>query len=152
MNEASYNSALSTDIKRLMGGRTVKIADKATLGLPDSMHIQYGLVTFYECKISKSNNRAFVFPWAHINDNRQYEVCKKFSEHALVLYAVYFPFIKYSLVVSIRELENRRSNTSITVGPGRFFTPGHGADLIKARIIDYREQTWNTLGLLGGHR
>lgn len=139
MKEASYNSTLASKLEKEVGGQVIKLSDKATLGLPDSMHVMDGIVTFIECKLGRDSNQ-YVHPWKSINDLRQYETCKRLSKNALVLYAIYYPKTKMSAVLSIADLEILRPHKECAIFKGDGLVNGHGVDLIFRKITDWREQ------------
>lgn len=112
---------LSSDIEKRIGGKMIKIADKATLGLPDSVHVKNGICTWIETKIGSGeeiiNGSVYAQPWKCAEkDLRQFEVCKSISKHSLVLYSIYYPSTKISAVLDIRLMEIFRDN------PNRFLT------------------------------
>src|ERR1035437_3965761 len=104
MNEASYYSMLAHDIESKIGGKITKLADKSTLGLPDSIHVKDGIVTWIETKIGTGaeiiSSLIYTQPWNEAKkDLRQFEVCNRMSKHSLVLYAVYYPMIRASAII-----------------------------------------------------
>lgn len=139
MKEASYGATLKAKLVS-QGGICVKIADSSTLGLPDSWYANEGMVTFIETKIGEKHeirpDGFLVRPWLCVNDMGQFEHCKRISKHALVLYAAYYPEIRWSWVLSIKHLEEFRSGCGIIEGP--FFVKGHGVEVVQSYIKDYR--------------
>lgn len=141
MKEASYYSELSDDVVRRVGGKMIKISDRSTLGLPDSMHVVNGIVTYVETKIGEGvqeiNGFDYVQPWKFVKkDMRQYEVCRSISKHALVLYAVYYPSERISCVMKISDIEPLRHNPEAWVCNPDFIKFGRGSD----QIIQLMEQ------------
>lgn len=136
MKESSYNSTLSRKIEKEIGGQVVKTSDRSTLGRPDSMHVKDGIVSFFEVKVATeytiSEDKIYVQPWNHINDIRQYEVCKRTSQHALVFYAIYWPIITVSAILTIEELEGiRTEGEELWVCTSPVLLVGHGLERIK---------------------
>jgi len=123
MKEAPYTSSLSRDIEIDVGGKVIKISDRSTLGLPDSMHLLDGIVTYIETKIEEnytlgSDNVIYVQPWRSVKkDIRQYEVCRSIAKHSCVVYAIYYPIIKMSCVIPVEVLAQFRPQ------PGESFMP-----------------------------
>jgi hypothetical protein len=148
MNEAAYVSTISSKIEEELGGKIFKLADRATLGLPDSFHIFKGLTTFLEFKISTfyatKPTHQQVYPWRTIKkDLRQFEVCRQMSKHTLVLYMIYYFEIKYTAVLSINEI--------LALKPADEYAPipwtaekssvrfGHGIPQLKEKLESYRK-------------
>jgi len=144
MKESYFVSKLSIDLERDVGGRVYKISDKSTLGLPDSMHLKDGIITFIETKISYDqecvDNVIYVAPWKSVKkDIRQFEVCKEISKNALVLYCIHYPQVNRTAVLSIPLVEQFRGldrwlNTQM------YLRPGNGLEQIKMFMIENKEK------------
>lgn len=139
MKEAGYGTQLSHKIEKQLGGKVTKLSDRAGLGRPDYQWLKNGISTFIETKIGKCYELGttgisewICYPWKEINDIRQFEVCKTFSKHALVLYAIYYPKIKWSLVLDIEELSEYRIALGGQPKPCFKLKPGHGIEAIKS--------------------
>jgi hypothetical protein len=147
MRESTYNSILANKIEKEIGGRVIKLSDRSTLGLPDSIHILRGGVTFIEVKVCKTQTckegKVFVSPWNCIKDLRQYEMCRSLSRYALMLYAIYWPRTKMTAVLSIDALEALRPSElnprGLDLMVGSCLREGHGIDMIKERIEEARK-------------
>ena len=116
MKEASYLSSISSDIEKQIGGKVIKISDRSTLGLPDSMHIRDGIVTYIETKIDEHfeiyGGIIHVQPWKAVKkDLRQFEICRSISRHSLVVYMIYYPAIKRTAVLSVDLLVQFRPSS-----------------------------------------
>jgi hypothetical protein len=136
MKETAYGAVLGSKIKREIGGQVFKISDNATLGLPDNMHIRRGLITYIETKIGNMHEDLtykFCYPWDSVNDLRQYEVCKKIRNDALLLWIIYYPSFKYTAVLDIDELDIMRSDKGgpkFVLTEGLNLVKGHGLGAI----------------------
>lgn len=146
MRESGYGGTLANKVEKMIGGQVRKIADSASLGLPDNMHIHHGRITFWETKmieykdVTKETGKYMVQPWHVVNDLRQFEICRLMSKHAMVLYAAYCPELQMSWVLEVNMLNDYRRGSYIE--EGMFFKKGHGVD-----IINYWEehQVWNQM-------
>lgn len=140
MKETSYGGTLKAKLKTELHCYAIKISDNATLGLPDSVFlIKESKAFFIETKIGKelygANLGIGCVPWDSINDLRQFEVCRSINNHALVLYAIYFPKERYTAVFNVTELQNIRFSPSTMIGIGDHLAKGHGVDLIKIQLL-----------------
>lgn len=142
MRESGYGGTMKSKLQHEVGGQVIKIADKATLGLPDNLHIHRGLTTYIETKIGEEyedKTDPFVKPWKLIKKNiRQFEVCKRLGKNALLLFVAYYPEIRATWVLNVRELELYEED--ITLAMGRDFVWGHGIDLIARHENEYRQR------------
>ena len=156
MKEAYYNASFSARIMNLVGGRVIKLSDRVTLGLPDSIHIFGGLSTFFEVKIDESVHAVSMFqdklscqPWEAVNDLRQYEVCRKISQCALVLYVIYYPRAHMTAVIPLHILEhyNRKHDETCLfwLQRGPYINTGHGEDLYQRILNERREYLYEVL-------
>lgn len=130
MNESSYGSQLTSKIEKQLGGKIEKLSDRTGLGRPDYLWIKHGIGIFIETKIGKyfeyDANQKICYPWKEVNDLRQFEVCKRWSKHALVLYAIYYPKIKSSAILHLDELEGFRVPLGGQAKPCLQLISGHG--------------------------
>lgn len=142
MRETGYGGTMKQKLQHQVGGQVIKIADKATLGLPDNLHIYRGMTTYIETKIGEDyedKTDPFVKPWKLIKkDIRQFEVCKQIGKNALLLFVAYYPEIKATWVLNVKELELYKED--ITLAMGRDFVWGHGIDLIARHENEYRQR------------
>lgn len=140
MKENVYGGALKEKLVKHIGGQVYKISDQATLGLPDYAHVNSGFTTYIECKIGVKftivDKRYVVKPWKQINDIRQFEVCKRISKEALVLYAMYWPQIRMSVVISLDELLSYKPDLEMMEGD--HLKAGHGIEMIAKYEEVYR--------------
>src|SRR6185312_5032005 len=105
MKESSYYGTMKSKLIKEIGGKIIKIADRATLGIPDSMHVGLGIVSYIETKIYNIHNQDSIVPWEVIKkDIRQYEMCKEIRKYALVLYVIYCPNIKMTAVLDVNTI------------------------------------------------
>lgn len=154
MKEYPYTAELTREIESEIGGKVVKISDRSTLGLPDSMHIQDGIVTYIESKIStryvEAEDGIYVQPWASVKkDIRQYEVCRSMSRHALVVYAIYWPKIKMSAILPMDILAkfrplNEDSEPGWLCHPN-YLAKGKGLDQLKRIMQKNRENVYGKI-------
>lgn len=148
MKEYDYGATLCEKLEKNYDGIAVKIADKATLGLPDILFVSKGQATFIETKIGKRfslvDDIIEINPWLCINDLRQYEHCRKLSRHAMVLYAIYYPEIKFTVVMSVSILSNYRPKENEPIhfidNTGPHMEKGHGLGIIGSYIAEYRSK------------
>ena len=158
MKESPHNSKLSDEIEQKIGGKVIKISDKVTLGLPDSLHYADSLVTFYEVKIGARNYvrdgvdfNLECEPWRSVNDRRQYETCRNMSKNALVLYVIYYPDYEMTAVIPMDMLERydpvRSKSLHKWLVEGPYFVKGHGVDRIAELIDERRKQVYDRLAL-----
>jgi hypothetical protein len=155
MKETAYWSQLRNKLVKATGGLTYKMADSSSLGRPDSFHIKDGIITVIETKIGKNFHHTetvgpLCFPWKEVNDRRQFEVCKEMSREGLVLYAIYYPKIKYTAVLEVNYLNEFRMGLGadpkpLEVGPN--FVAGHGIELIVDHIKQNRRKVYARLDL-----
>lgn len=144
MKEFSYNSILTGKLLAENGGRVIKIADKATLGLPDSLYVKDSIATFIECKMGHTSSlilrdgKVHVRLWDCINDRRQFEVCRLLSKNATVLYCIYWSRACISAVVPLEILELFRDNRNL-LREGKYLALGHGSERV-IRIIEERRK------------
>lgn len=139
MRESSYYGTMRTKLVREVGGKVIKISDKATLGLPDSMHIRNGVVTYIETKIFDLKNQRFFAPWDVIKKYvRQFEMCREIRKHALVLYVIYCPHVKMTAVLDVNMIKNDFYKNEAILLEGSHFVSGHGIELIVQEIDDWR--------------
>lgn len=147
MKEATYGSSLAIKIEREIGGKVIKVADKATLGLPDYLHLQDSICTFIETKIGHATigslNR--VNPKKAVNDIRQLQACRLLSRYCLVLYAIYYPDLKMTAVVEVNVLERFTLDTAAVCDSFGILRKGHGIPQIKEQIQLRRSNVFNTL-------
>jgi hypothetical protein len=151
MKEAYYLAVLSLDIEKEIGGKVTKIADKSTLGLPDSIHCHRGLATFIETKISEGRldpqGKFRVQPWRAVKkDVRQFEVCRDLSKNALVLYAIYYPDMKMSAILTIPQLVELRGKEDFWLNDPHILGPGRGLSQIKHHQEVYRREVLGRIG------
>jgi hypothetical protein len=147
MRESSYNSSIAGEIEEEIGGRVIKLSDRATLGLPDSLHILDGIVSFIEVKIGDKfysvDGHLEVEPWRSIDDLRQYELCRSISKHATVIYMIYYPEIKMTAVLPMKILEyfspRQGTKASIRLHEDTNFVNGHGLDALKQILSERRD-------------
>jgi len=152
MKESSYVSTFSSKLEDEEGGKVLKIADKATLGLPDSCHIRNGIITYFETKVSDDyqiiDNVIYVQPWKIVKkDLRQFEVCKIISRYALVVYCIYWFNLKKSVVLTISQLACLRSEKD---QPFQYLYPsrledGHGVERLRQLMKANREGIYERL-------
>src|ERR1035437_6753263 len=147
MNEASYYSMLAHDIESKIGGKITKLADKSTLGLPDSIHVKDSIVTWIETKIGIGaeiiSSLIYTRPWNVVKkDLRQFEVCKRMSKHSLVLYAIYYPIARVSAIVTINQLEALRSNPDGFFVHKDYVKLGRGLEQIRMLMNHNREEIY----------
>jgi hypothetical protein len=148
MKESTFSGLLASKLRKEIGGKIIKISDKVMLGLPDNMHIKHSFVTFYETKIGTGADETCCFPWEAINDIRQYEVCKRISRYALVLYVIYYPDIKMTAVLSTTQLSTFRvdkDKDSIPLFKGPYFSKGHGVESIRHLMERSRSEHENII-------
>jgi hypothetical protein len=164
VREASYNSIFASKIERQIGGRVIKISDKVSLGLPDSVHLMSGIATFFEVKIGikrnfcVKNDISYCYPWTCINDLRQYEVCRSIGKNATVLYIIYWPDIRMTTVLSVGSLAMFRpvtqsdSPNGLQLIEGDNFVKGHGVEVFhqilekrKREIYGYLAKDYSTI-------
>jgi hypothetical protein len=137
MKESSYWGSLRQKLVEEVGGKCIKIADVATLGLPDSIHIHTGIATFIETKIGDEKATP-VHPWFILkHDVRQFEVCKRIALNALVLYVIYYPEIRMTAVFQPAHLE-----PILDTGPS--LVRGHGISAIKKEMEQYRRMIYES--------
>jgi hypothetical protein len=129
MRESSYGGTLRQKIQEEIGGKVIKIADKVTLGLPDYMHIQDGIVTFIECKMGErfevSKSGWITKPWDVVNDLRQFEVLRQLSKYALVLYVAYYAEVQSHWMMTVAQLRVFKT------GGNCILKKGHGTDTLR---------------------
>jgi hypothetical protein len=136
MKEISYGNTLRDKIRKELGGTFIKIADRATLGLPDYFYLNKGFAAIVETK--QSDDKIWPLdPWDSINDLRQYENIKRLSKHVLSIYAIYYWKLKMSAIVTVPDLEMFKSFRPTLLGEGMFITKGHGLNLFKKRWNEY---------------
>jgi hypothetical protein len=148
MREASYNSTLATEIEEEIGGRVIKLSDRATLGLPDSLHILDSIVTFIEIKIGEKvfevDGQIEVEPWKAINDLRQYEVCRAISKYATMIYMIYYPTVKMTAVLPIQVLglynPLQCSPAAIRLREEPYLVNGHGVETLQLYLRQRRNE------------
>jgi hypothetical protein len=155
MKESSYLSALSLDIEKQIGGKVIKTSDRSTLGLPDSTHILDGIVTYIEAKIGDKvefdlDGVPYVQPWRTVKkDLRQYEVCKSMAKHASVVYAIYYPEIKKSAIITVEVLAQFRPVEGETTLPylcsEEVLCSGRGIKQLKQVMARHRKEVYGRL-------
>lgn len=140
MKESSYYGTMRTKLVHEIGGKVIKISDKATLGLPDSMHIGEGVVSYIETKIHDLKDQNYFIPWSVIKKYvRQFEMCKEIRKHALVLYVIYCPYVKMTAVLDVKTIEEHfYRNEHILIRSSTSFVNGHGIELISENIMNWR--------------
>ena len=159
MREASFNSIFAHKLEKEMGGKVIKISDKVTLGLPDSMHLFQGITTFFEVKIGTISSievvgdRLYCRPWAMIKDLRQFEMCKSLGKHATVLYVIYWPNVRMTAVLPVETLELYRPSRDSQIDKKGLllikspnFLEGHGVDIYKNIWNERRKKLYDQLG------
>jgi len=138
MREASYGAILASKIEEEIGGKVLKLSDRSSLGWPDNVHIKDGVATFFETKINDTRCD-FIYPWDSFKkDRRQFEICKRFSKYALVLFIIYCPRTKMAAVLNIEELESFKKDEDRLLFRGDLFSPGHGIERIRHLIKNER--------------
>jgi hypothetical protein len=151
MKETSYGGQLKNKLEKELGGKVLKISDRATLGLPDYSHVKDGIVTYIETKITVSKENGFIIPWNVIKKGtdgiRQYETCKSLASNALVLYAIYCSDSKMTAVLLLNYVSSVFAHTEKRLyhEENYYFTKGHGIDLIKTKILNYRRTIYERL-------
>jgi len=147
MREAYVNSRIADDIEEEIGGRCIKLSDKVSLGLPDTLHIKDGIITFIEFKIGDKhetiNNIVSVKPWDSVNDIRQYEICRSLAKNCLVLYMIYYKEIKMTAIlpVEILNLYNPRyASPAITLDGNKYLVNGYGIEKLKEMMQENRRK------------
>jgi hypothetical protein len=155
MKESSYLAALSREIEIYVGGKVIKRHDASTLGLPDSEHVMDGIVVYLEAKIDNGNlivedNQLYAQPWNIVKKyRRQFEVCKLLSQHALVLYCIYYARYRFSAILTIEELcqlQPKENGSTPYLHPNRL-NSGHGIKEVKAFIETNRRSVYERLKL-----
>jgi hypothetical protein len=137
MKESTFGAMLAFKIKKEIGGVVIKISDKVMLGLPDNMHIKYSFVTFYETKIGDKGTEQSCYPWESVNDIRQFEVCKRMSRNAIVLYVIYYPDVKMTAVLNVLQLAEfqvGKHKDPLPLLKGPCYVKGHGVEVIRKFI------------------
>ena len=138
MKEATYGATLSTKLVKVFGGKIEKLSDRVGLGRPDYLWILDRKASFFETKIGKHygygvDGTPQCYPWKEVNDLRQFEVCKQWSRHAPLIYAIYYPDLKMSAILPLIELESFRTGIGSERIPciqGIRFVKGHGAEVL----------------------
>lgn len=140
MKENAYGGIMKDKLVKEAGGQIYKISDQATLGLPDYGHIQGGFTTYIECKIGtmfETGPFGFrVYPRRSVNDIRQFEVCRRIGKEALVLYAIYYPKIKMTCVMTVEMMATYDKEEPLI--EGHQFRKGHGIEMIVAEERTYQ--------------
>jgi hypothetical protein len=160
VKEAPYNSSLASAIEKEIGGKIIKISDRATLGLPDSWHIKDGVLTCIEAKIDDHyetdlDGEIFVQPWRVIKKQsdglRQYEVCKSIARHCSVVYAIYYPKVRMSAILPIEIFDQFRPNEGEKTLPyltnEAYLAHGKGIRQLKAIMASNRKEVYGRLSL-----
>jgi hypothetical protein len=137
MKEASYNAMMSSTLAHTYGGKVLKLADRATLGLPDTIHYKDSVMTWLEVKIGKPSSvlhqknyrEWFCRPSDCVNDLRQYEHCRAIGKSANLIWVIYWPHIRMTSVVT-QDMMELFWRTKYLLKEGRNFTSGHGIQLI----------------------
>ncbi len=142
----NFNSTFNKELQEEYGGRSIKLAEKVNLGIPDTLHICGGILTFIEIKISDSlpivrDGKISVKPWDSINDIRQYEVARNLSRQCLTLYVIYYSEIQMAAVLTMKELsffdQNKLGDrASIELEEGDNLVKGHGIE----RVIELMKE------------
>lgn len=156
MKEAAYLSQFSNDIEKKLGGKVIKISDKSTLGLPDSMWLSLGIAVFIESKIENHveidrEGRVYVQPWRSIKkDIRQYEVCKSIAQHSCVVFAIYYPSVKMSAILPV-EMINQfkmllRDNYAYLCDD-KYLQKGRGLEQFKRIVDEHRKEVHGKLDI-----
>ena len=156
MRENYFNATFAGKIEREIGGIVTKISDRSTLGLPDSHHAYAGVVTFFEVKINEAKDAVQLHdgvmscrPWDAINDLRQYEVCKRLSRCATVLYVIYHPAACTTALIPLETLalynRKRNDNPLIWLPKGPFFTDGYGIEIFNRIRLERRKELYDKL-------
>ena len=152
MRESSYNATLNAELESELGGRSIKLAEKVNLGIPDTLHIYKGFITFIEVKIGEDwrmeGELHVVKPWDSVNDLRQFEVSRNLSKHCLVMYVIYYPEIQMTAVLPFPIMDYfsplRGTAASIELYEGSDFVRGHGIQRIIELIQDKRSKSVDT--------
>jgi hypothetical protein len=159
MLESTFGGALSSDIERKMGGKIFKISDRSTLGLPDYIHLLTGIATYIETKIGDEYTLAegfhYIQPWKIIKkDIRQYEVCKLISRHTLVLYAIYYPEIRKTAILTMDNVEQLRPDNPLAKIPwlnsADILQVGYGSNRVVQLMINHRKEVHASLSVNHG--
>lgn len=145
MRESNYGAQLKGKIEKQLGGKVAKLADRANLGRPDSLWIRNGIGVFIETKIGTHYEEDFCYPWKEINDLRQFEVCRQFSRHSLVLYAIYYPKVKKTAILEVNFLATFRVDIGTETKPYHTWTDGHGIDTIDQLAQEDRRYRFDQL-------
>lgn len=152
MLESTYLATFSSELEIAEGGRVYKIADKATLGLPDSFHVRNSIITYFEAKIASEyeliDGNYFVKPWKRIREDlRQFEVCRSMSRFALVVYCIYWPDIRMSAILTIDQISQLRTalNEDLKCLHPMWLEPGHGVKRIRQLMDKNREEIYGKL-------
>jgi len=162
MKESSFVSKFSTDLEKKAGGKMYKLADRASLGRPDSFHLKSGLVTFIEFKVEErvewAAGNSWVQPFKTIRkDLRQYEICREISKNALVLFVIYYPRIKYSAVLTVDQMVSLRCDKeedAFGIHEDKWLNPkallqGFGIPKVISHMNDYKEKLIEKLRVNG---
>jgi len=144
MKESYYLSKLSGDLEKDLHCKIYKISDRSTLGLPDSMILKDGIVTFIETKVAYDEDYLdkvlYVAPWKTVKkDIRQFEVCKEMSKNALVLYCIHYPQVNHTTVLTMNMVEQFRGLDKWLNNP-MYLRPGNGLEQIKMFMIENKEK------------
>lgn len=144
MRESAYNATLAQKLEKEVGGKVLKVSDRATLGLPDSLHLLGGIATYFEVKLDEDSTHTFICPWDYVkNDIRQFEVCLNLSKYTQVLFGVYFPKLNMTLVLPIEKVNEFRytdKRLKKYVYPGPDFVTGHGVEIILRYMKQRKEE------------
>jgi hypothetical protein len=149
MLESTFGGALMSDIERKMGGKAFKISDRSTLGLPDYIHLFTGIGTYIETKIGTeytlSEGFHYIQPWKVIKkDIRQYEVCKLISKNTLVLYAIYYPEIRKTAILTLDNIQQLRPDNPLASIPwlnsADILQVGYGSNRVIQLMINHRKE------------
>lgn len=147
MKEATFLSMLSHDLEVDIGGKVVKISDKATLGLPDSMYLNKGFVTYIETKIGDVykviDNVVYVKPWDSIKkDLRQFEVCRMMAKNSLVVFIIHYPKVKKTLVLTLNDIKTLQQYPDSTCNSTNSLKEGRGLEKLKIVMGQYQKEMY----------
>lgn len=145
MKESGYGAQLARKIEVQLGGKVVKLADRSSLGRPDNLWLKNGIATFIETKIGSHHDDDCCYPWKEINDLRQFEVCRNFSRHSLVIYAIYYPNMKKSAILEVNFLATYRVGIGGGPKPYHTWTDGHGIETINELAQEDRRYRYDQL-------
>ena len=156
MRENYFNANFARKIEKEIGGVVIKTSDRTTLGLPDSYHAYSGVVTFFEVKINEAKNAIQIVdgvpsckPWDAVNDLRQYEVCKRLSRCATVLYVIYHPAACTTALIPLDLLalynRKRNDNSRIWLPMGPYMADGYGIEIFNRIRLEERKELYERL-------